>query len=266
MAIGSGKVVQGCFATGNPRFVSPPPPVVQARRSPASPSLPSTGASAIALSPHLANFGPAMGRRLPETVQRKMESLFGASFTDVRVHVGPQAASIGALAFTQGSDLYSATGQYNPETARGQQLIAHELTHVVQQRAGRVRNPLGSGVAIVQDRALEAEAERMALRATAPAAVQAKPSGGPVSAAPHASIQRSGPVSVSGMIPVGGGSYRIQAGVGGHQVGSVMVHSRDRSSIEVSHLGVSPSTASTAWAASSWHRPCAPVGNWVGPR
>jgi hypothetical protein len=94
-----------------------------------------------------------------------MEEFFGTSFADVRVHVGPQAASIGALAFTMGSDLYFAPGQYDPHGAHGQRLLAHELTHVVQQRAGRVRNPLGGGVAVVQDPALEAEAERMGTRA-----------------------------------------------------------------------------------------------------
>ena len=65
------------------------------------------------------------------------------------------------------TDLYFAPGQYNPQTSQGQQLLGHELTHVVQQRAGRVRNPLGSGVAVVQDPALEAEAERMGQRAAA---------------------------------------------------------------------------------------------------
>ena len=94
-----------------------------------------------------------------------MESFFNTSFADVRVHVGHEAPSIGALAFTHGTDLYFAPGQYNPQSTQGQQLLGHELTHVVQQRAGRVRNPLGAGVAVVQDPALEAEAERMGLRA-----------------------------------------------------------------------------------------------------
>lgn len=94
-----------------------------------------------------------------------MESFFNTSFADVRVHVGAQASSIGALAFTHGSNLYFAPGQYNPGTPQGQQLLGHELTHVVQQRAGRVRNPFGSGVAVVQDRGMEAEADRMGMLA-----------------------------------------------------------------------------------------------------
>jgi hypothetical protein len=50
----------------------------------------------------------------------------------------------------------------------GQQLLGHELAHVVQQRAGRVRNPLGIGLAVVHDKALEAEADRLGQRVAAP--------------------------------------------------------------------------------------------------
>ena len=118
------------------------------------------------------------GQPLPELIQKKMESFFNTSFADVRIHVGHEAPSIGALAFTHGTDLYFAPGQYNPQSTHGQQLLGHELTHVVQQRAGRVRNPLGAAVAVVQDPALEAEAERMGLRAASVAlTVQAKPAG-----------------------------------------------------------------------------------------
>jgi hypothetical protein len=125
----------------------------------------STQGSAMQLPPSTLSFRPSgAGQRLPESVQQKMESFFGSDFSDVRVHVGPEASSIGALAFTYGSDLYFAHGQYDPGSAHGQRLLGHELTHVVQQRAGRVRNPFGSGVAVVQDPGLEAEAERMGIR------------------------------------------------------------------------------------------------------
>ncbi len=101
------------------------------------------------------------GWPLPREVQTKMESALGANFSDVRIHVGPEASAIGAIAFTWGSDIHFAPGQYNPHTPDGQSLLGHELTHVLQQRAGRVANPFGSGVAVVQDQALEAEADRM---------------------------------------------------------------------------------------------------------
>ncbi|WP_430424693.1 DUF4157 domain-containing protein [Phenylobacterium sp.] len=104
------------------------------------------------------------GQPLPQAVLAKMEAAFGADFSAVRVHVGPQAPRIGAVAFTMGNDLYFAPGRFQPDSAQGQQLIGHELAHVVQQRQGRVRAP-GSGVAVVQDRVLEAEADRLGLRA-----------------------------------------------------------------------------------------------------
>ena len=110
--------------------------------------------------------------------------------------------SIGALAFTHGTDLYFAPGQYNPQSTQGQQLLGHELTHVVQQRAGRVRNPLGAGVAVVQDPALEAEAERMGLRAASAALpIQAKPVGmGSVAATLQAAGFRPTAIAPNGAI------------------------------------------------------------------
>ncbi len=116
------------------------------------------------------------GWPLPRDVQTKMESALGASFSDVRIHVGPEASSIGAIAFTWGTDIHFAPGQYNPHTPHGQFLLGHELTHVVQQRAGRVANPFGSGVAVVQDHTLEAEADRLGKMAAM--SVAGAPSGG----------------------------------------------------------------------------------------
>lgn len=101
------------------------------------------------------------GWPLPRDVQQKMESALGASFSDVRVHIGSEASAIGAIAFTWGSDVHFAPGQYNPHTPHGQFLLAHELAHVVQQRAGRVKNPFQNGVAVIQDQVLEAEADRL---------------------------------------------------------------------------------------------------------
>ncbi len=100
------------------------------------------------------------GQLLPTPVRQKLERALGHDFSDVRIHVGQDATRIGAIAFTWGSQIHFAPGQYQPHTHQGQKLLAHELTHVVQQRQGRVRNPLGAGVAVVQDRALEAEADR----------------------------------------------------------------------------------------------------------
>jgi hypothetical protein len=165
------------------------------------PILPQAG-HAFALPANFALKPQGSGQPLPEPIQKKMEAFFNASFADVRIHVGHEAASIGALAFTHGTDLYFAPGQYNPQSTHGQQLLGHELTHVVQQRAGRVRNPLGSGVAVVQDPALEAEAERMGLRAaTAAVPIQSKPVGtGPVVASLRAASLRPNAVAANGAI------------------------------------------------------------------
>lgn len=67
----------------------------------------------------------------------QMESAFGENFGDVRVHTGKGAGDaskeLGARAFTRGRDIYFNEGEYNPSTREGKELLAHELTHVVQQ-------------------------------------------------------------------------------------------------------------------------------------
>jgi len=149
-------VIQGSFPNGAPRVVNGKGgPPVQRLASGTAAQMPQTAF----------DLHRGMGQPLPGEVCQRMEALFGAKFNDVRVHVGPQAASIGAVAFTRGSNVYFAPGQYDPSTPRGRQLLAHELAHVVQQRTGRVRNPFPSGTAFVHDLALEAEATRMSLRA-----------------------------------------------------------------------------------------------------
>lgn len=111
----------------------------------------------------LASFPRSGGQPLAPTVQRSAEAAFRTSFADVRVFVGREAASLGALAFTNGSNIYFAPGQYDPHGAHGRRVLWHELTHVMQQKSGRVRNPFGAAMAVVHDRLLEAEAERMSL-------------------------------------------------------------------------------------------------------
>jgi len=80
------------------------------------------------------------GRPLDASVRGFMEPRFGRSFRDVRVHTGSMAASsaeaIFARAYTGGHHIVFGQGQYRPDTAEGRQLLAHELTHVLQQRGG----------------------------------------------------------------------------------------------------------------------------------
>lgn len=72
----------------------------------------------------------------------QMETQFGRDFGDVRIHTGSDAAasakSLHAKAYTVGQDIVFGAGQYNPRSKDGRKLLAHELTHVVQQGAGDV--------------------------------------------------------------------------------------------------------------------------------
>ncbi|MFL5764169.1 MAG: DUF4157 domain-containing protein [Bacteroidia bacterium] len=84
------------------------------------------------------------GQSLQQELQQEMGSKIGADFGSVRIHTGSHAAEmnqeIGAKAFTHGNDIYFNRGQYDPASDHGKHLLAHELTHTVQQ-SGMV-NPM----------------------------------------------------------------------------------------------------------------------------
>ncbi|WP_026098623.1 eCIS core domain-containing protein [Kamptonema formosum] len=78
------------------------------------------------------------GHTLAKALREKMEQAFGgADFSGVRVHAGAESdrlnRSLNARAFTAGQEIFFRQGEYNPGSQEGRQLIAHELTHVVQQ-------------------------------------------------------------------------------------------------------------------------------------
>ena len=103
------------------------------------------------------------GSPMQAGVQKQMESSFGSDFSGVRIHANSETApQVGALAFTQGSDIHFAPGQYDPASSSGRELLGHELTHVVQQREGRVAatGEVG-GLPLNDDKGLEGEADRM---------------------------------------------------------------------------------------------------------
>lgn len=79
------------------------------------------------------------GVRLSPDVRNEMSRAIGADFRGVRIHTGDDAVKmnheLGAQAFTHGNDIYFNSGKYDPETSNGKRLLAHELTHVVQQGA-----------------------------------------------------------------------------------------------------------------------------------
>ncbi|MEH2452877.1 eCIS core domain-containing protein [Nostoc sp.] len=83
------------------------------------------------------------GQAMAENIRQPMEQAFGADFSGVKVHTDGQSdqlnRSIQAQAFTTGQDVFFRRGEYNPGSRGGQELLAHELTHVVQQNGGMVQ-------------------------------------------------------------------------------------------------------------------------------
>jgi len=88
----------------------------------------------------------ASGRPLEPTLRVDMEQRFGYDFSEVRVHSGlvaeQSARDVNAHAFTVGNNIVMGAGQYAPTTSAGMKLLAHELTHVVQQSNGTGSNNL----------------------------------------------------------------------------------------------------------------------------
>ncbi len=127
------------------------------------------------------------GQRLEAGTRSFMESRFGWDFGQVRVHAdgraGASAQAIGARAYTLGESVVFAPGAYRPNSADGRALIAHELTHVVQQ----AHAPAGVQSAPVvgeADSPAEHEAERVARSIDGPGAL------GPITASPPGVIRR----------------------------------------------------------------------------
>lgn len=85
------------------------------------------------------------GRPLDNSTQTFMERRFNADFSDVKVHTGNHAtelsSSINAQAFTHGNNIYFNSGKFNPNTGTGKHLLAHELTHTIQQGASKSVRP-----------------------------------------------------------------------------------------------------------------------------
>ena len=138
--------------------------------------------------------GSGGGSPLDRETRGFMESRLGADFSDVRVHTDGKASesarSVQAHAYTVGSDVVFQSGQYTPESDSGKRMLAHELTHVVQQRSGPVAGtPAPGGIKISHpsdtfERAAESSADR-AMSSQGPAPQS------PATPAP-ASVQREG--------------------------------------------------------------------------
>jgi hypothetical protein len=97
--------------------------------------------------------GSGGGSSLEPGARSFLEERMGTDFSDVRVHTGPRAdesaRSINAQAYTVGTDVVFRSGAYQPDTPAGRHVLAHELAHVVQQKAGPVEGtPAPGGISI----------------------------------------------------------------------------------------------------------------------
>ena len=133
------------------------------------------------------------GAPLPQDMRTFMEPRFRADFSGVRLHTDQHAASLaaqlGARAFTIGRDIYFAKGEFRPDRPEGWELVAHELTHTLQQGAA-ARAPVASPKAPEPPKPAAAAAQpaKVAPSAGAPAgagAVKSAAAGPPAGAAAH---------------------------------------------------------------------------------
>ncbi len=139
--------------------------------------------------------GRGAGQPLEAPVRQRMEASFGADFSDVRVHAGGTAAAsaraVDAHAYTVGNEIVLGDG-HTPGSPAHERTLAHELTHVVQQRSGPVDGtPTGNGISISSpsdrfEQAAEASATAVLSSGRAPDAGGAGDGAG-------ASVQREGP-------------------------------------------------------------------------
>lgn len=106
------------------------------------------------------------GQPLDPAARTFMESRFGHDFSRVRVHTDAKAVesaqAVQSLAYTVGRDVVFGVGQYAPATSAGKRLLAHELTHVVQQRSGLRTAVDTPAVGYGAHEGFEQEADRMA--------------------------------------------------------------------------------------------------------
>ncbi|MGH7487772.1 MAG: eCIS core domain-containing protein, partial [bacterium] len=101
------------------------------------------------------HFPDGAGRSLPDSERRFFEPRFGRDLSQVRIHTDERAAasarSLSSLAYTAGRDIVFSTGRFAPETHAGKRLLAHELTHTIQQtEAGcgatpKIQRTIGDG-------------------------------------------------------------------------------------------------------------------------
>ncbi|MGH9429919.1 MAG: DUF4157 domain-containing protein [Terriglobia bacterium] len=166
------------------------------------------------------------GRPLDAATRSFMEPRFGYDLSQIRVHTDDRAAesaqAVRANAYTAGTHVAFGTGQYAPGTPGGQRLLAHELTHVVQQASGRVAStPIADRLSVSDpsDRFEQAARENSAAAIAAPNNDPKVVSGLPTLPAAATSEsdtllqrQQEGPAAFTGAIA--GGFSAVFAGIG----------------------------------------------------
>ncbi|WP_010177184.1 eCIS core domain-containing protein [Aquimarina agarilytica] len=97
-------------------------------------STPNTASAAVA---NKISSKSGKGERMANHTKAEMEGSFGVDFSNVNIHTDQESVSLnkklGAQAFTHGNDVYFNSGKYNPDSSQGKHLLAHELTHTIQQ-------------------------------------------------------------------------------------------------------------------------------------
>ncbi|MFF2007859.1 DUF4157 domain-containing protein [Streptomyces sp. NPDC058195] len=140
------------------------------------------------------------GAPLDTDTRTDMEARMGADFSDVRVHTDSaaheSAKGVGAHAYTVGSNVVFQRDAYDPSSTQGRTTLAHELTHVIQQRNGPVDGTEAAGGIRVSDPSDRFEREAVAnadrvLADPAPAPAPEAPAPAPASAAGPAAVQRA---------------------------------------------------------------------------
>ena len=143
------------------------------------------------------------GTALPESIRSKMESSFGADLSSVRLYESQAVADAGAEAVTLGNRIAFAPGRLDVGSTSGQALLGHELSHVVSQARGEVT---GSG--FLNDRSLEARADREGALAAAGESVYTEPVT-PLSASAVSSA--AGPMQAKKSKPKLGSDEKVKA-------------------------------------------------------